>query len=68
MPMVKCFTILFKFSNILSKKSKSAGILETGLRNQFCPSDATIDNIMAFAKAHRSEKTENAGSVELVLN
>ena len=41
--MVKCFTILFKFSNILSKKSKSA-------------------------EAHCTEKTENAGSVELVLN
>ena len=68
MPMVKCFTILFKFSNILSKKSKSAEILETGLHNQFSPSNVTISNIMAFAKAHLTEKTENAGSVELVLN
>ena len=66
--MVKCFTILFKFSNILSKKSKSAEILETGLRDQFSPSDASIGNIMAFARAHRTEKTENAGTVELVLN
>ncbi len=66
--MVKCFTIFFKFSNILSKKSKSTDILEAGLRNQFSPSDATIGNIMAFARAHRTEKTENAGSVELVMN
>ena len=66
--MVKCFTILFKFSNILSKRSKSAEILESGLRDKFSPSDTTIGNIMAFAKAHCTEKTENAGSVELVLN
>ena len=68
MPMVKYFTIFFKFSNILSKKSKSAKILETGLRDQLSPSDTTIGNIMAFAKAHRTEKTKNAGSVELVIN
>ncbi|GEM_PF-2193171 len=66
--MVKCFTIFFKFSNIRSKKNKQSDILEAGLRNQFSPSEATIGNIMAFAKAHRTEKTENAGSVELVMN
>ena len=66
--MMKCFTIFFKFSNIRSKKSKPIDILEAGLRDQFSPSDATIGNIMAFAKAHRTEKTKNAGSVELVMN
>ena len=65
--MVKCFTIFFKLSNILNSKSKSTEILEAGLHDQFSPSDATIGNIMAFAKAHRTEKTEN-GSVELVMN
>lgn len=66
--MVKIFTIFFKFSNIRSNKSKSNSILEAGLHDQFSPSNATISNIMAFAKAHRTEKTENAGSVELVMN
>ena len=65
--MVKCFTIFFKLSNILSKKSKSTDILEVGLNDQFSPSDATIGNIMAFARAHRTEKTES-GLVELVMN
>jgi hypothetical protein len=66
--MVKNFTIFFKFSNIRDKKSKSAEILKAGLRDQFSPSDATIGNIMAFARAHRTEKTKNAGSIELVIN
>ena len=65
--MVKCFTIFFKFSNIRSKKHKQTDILEAGLHDQFSPSEATIGNIMAFAKAHRTEKTKN-GSVELVMN
>ena len=66
--MVKHFTILFKLSNILHHKSESADLLTNGLCDKFCPSATSIDNIMAFARAHRTEKTKNAGSVELVLN
>lgn len=66
--MVKFFTIFFKFSNIRSNKSNSDSILEDGLRDQLSPSDATIGNIMAFAKAHRTEKIGDTGSVELVMN
>ena len=66
--MVKLFTIFFKFSNIRGHKSNEADILENGLFDKFSPSSATIGNIMAFAKAHRTEETQNSGLVELVMN
>jgi hypothetical protein len=43
-------------------------LLAEGLCDKFSPSATTISKIMAFAKAHRTEETKNAGSVELVLN
>ena len=66
--MVRHFTIFFKFSNKRKHKSESSEILENGLSDKFSPSSTTIGNILAFAQAHRTEKTTNAGSVELVLN
>lgn len=66
--MVRHFTIFFKLSNIRKHKGESANILENGLCDKFCPSDSSVSKIMAFAKAHRTEKTKNAGSVEVVIN
>ncbi len=66
--MVKHFTIFFKLSNIWHKKNEPADLLADGLCDKFSPSATTIGNIMAFARAHRTEKTKTAGSVELVIN
>lgn len=66
--MVKHFTIFFKLSNIRHHKSEPTNVLVEGLCNKISPSTNTISNIMAFAKAHRTEKTKNAGLVELVIN
>ena len=66
--MVKHFTIFFKLSNIWHHKSEPTDMLADGLCDKFSPSATTISNIMAFAKAHRTEKAKNAGSVELVIN
>lgn len=66
--MVKHSTLIFTFSNIGDEHSKKEDFLVKGLNGEFAPSEDSVRNIMAFAKAHSAEKTKSVGVVEMVLN
>lgn len=65
MPMVKRSTLILKLDNIGKEPSEPA--LESFDDISLSPSESTIRNIMAFARAHRSRHSK-IGTLEMVLN
>jgi hypothetical protein len=68
--MTKRSTIIFKFSKQMGSKRRrqSEEFLSLGLTECFSPSEITVQNILAFAKAYRVEKSDVLGAIEMVIN
>lgn len=64
--MAKHSTIILKLDNTQEELSEST--FDDFTDDRFSPSESTIRNIMAYAKAHRCKRSQSIGNVEMILN
>lgn len=64
--MAKRSTFILKLDN--TQKEFPESVFDDFIDARFSPSESTVRNIMAYAKAHRCKHSQSIGNVEMILN
>ncbi len=64
--MAKRSTFILKLDN--TQKELTESDFEGFTDARFSPSESTVRNIMAYARAHRCKRSQSIGNVEMILN
>ncbi|MBO7594400.1 MAG: hypothetical protein J6T12_05470 [Salinivirgaceae bacterium] len=51
-----------------TQKKFPESVFDDFIDARFSPSESTVRNIMAYARAHRCKRSQSIGNVEMILN